>query len=123
MNSFANYVLSRANEASTWRGIVLLLTAFGIHLGPEQAEAVIVLGLGTAGVIGALFPNRLFSTRTRKTDSVEDGTYPPDSSPLPPPPVAPCHPRLPERATPDRPERRLEPDSRLDYEGWRGGDR
>ena len=32
-------------EVSTWRGIVALLTLLGVHLDPEQADAIIQLGL------------------------------------------------------------------------------
>ena len=34
------YILNRLSEASTWRGITLLLTALGIALSPEQVAAI-----------------------------------------------------------------------------------
>jgi hypothetical protein len=46
------YLLERGKEASTWRGIVALLTAVGISLSPEQGEAIIALGLAVIGAIG-----------------------------------------------------------------------
>jgi hypothetical protein len=46
------YLLERGKEASTWRGIVALLTAVGITLSPEQVEAIIALGLAVIGAIG-----------------------------------------------------------------------
>ena len=51
------YLLARLKEASTWRGIVLLLTAFGVQVAPEVQEAVISVGITVAGAIGVLFPD------------------------------------------------------------------
>lgn len=51
-----SYLLDRAREASTWRGVVLLLTSFGVALSPEQGEAIIAAGIAIAGAIGALLP-------------------------------------------------------------------
>lgn len=47
----------RLREASTLRGILLLLTSAGVYLSPEQQEAIIAIGLGLAGLIGVLFPD------------------------------------------------------------------
>lgn len=46
------YIIDRLSEASTWRGIVLLLTAFGVSLSPDQGEAVVTVGLAVAGLVG-----------------------------------------------------------------------
>lgn len=46
------YLIARLSEASTWRGIVLLLTALGVSLSPEQAEAIVTVGLAVAGAAG-----------------------------------------------------------------------
>lgn len=51
------YLLARGREASTWRGVTLLLTAAGVALTPGQAEAVIAAGLALAGLIGTLVPD------------------------------------------------------------------
>ena len=51
------YLLSRLKEASTWRGIALLLTAFGVQVAPEVQEAVITAGIAVAGAVGVLFPD------------------------------------------------------------------
>ncbi len=51
------YLLARLKEASTWRGIALLLTAFGVHVAPEVQEAVISVGIAVAGAVGVLFPD------------------------------------------------------------------
>jgi len=52
------YLLERGKEASTWRGLVALLTAVGVTLSPEQGEAVIALGLAVIGAIGVFFSDK-----------------------------------------------------------------
>lgn len=51
------YIIDRLSETSTWRGIIALVTAAGIALSPEQANAITAAGLGVIGVIGAFFPD------------------------------------------------------------------
>ena len=51
------YLLARLKEASTWRGIALLLTALGVQVAPDVQEAVISAGVAVAGAIGVLFPD------------------------------------------------------------------
>ena len=51
------YILKRFSEASTWRGLVALVTATGIALSPDQTEAIVAVGLATIGVLGAFFPD------------------------------------------------------------------
>ncbi|WP_024303319.1 hypothetical protein [Pseudogulbenkiania sp. MAI-1] len=52
------YLLARAREASTWRGLVLVATALGVSLSPEQQEAIVTAGLFVAGIVGALMPDQ-----------------------------------------------------------------
>lgn len=56
MEQLQRYVISRLKEASTWRGIVLIVTSLGL-VPTTQAEGVLQIGLAVAGVIGALFPD------------------------------------------------------------------
>lgn len=51
------YFPARLKEASTWRGIALLLTAFGVQVAPEVQEAVITAGIAVAGAVGVMFPD------------------------------------------------------------------
>lgn len=51
------YILNRFSEASTWRGILALVTAAGVSLSPEQGEAIIAAGLAGIGILGAFFPD------------------------------------------------------------------
>lgn len=48
------YVLDRAKEASSWRGAILIVTALGARLNPQQTEAIITAGLMAAGLVGAM---------------------------------------------------------------------
>ena len=51
------YLLARLKEASTWRGIALLLTAFGVQIAPDVQDAVISAGVAVAGAIGVFLPD------------------------------------------------------------------
>jgi hypothetical protein len=51
------YILERLKEPSTWRGIVLLLTAIGVPIAPGMADMIISAGLAVAGLIGAVTPD------------------------------------------------------------------
>ena len=48
------YILERAKEASTWRGLVLLATAGGMNLAPDLANAIVTSGIGLAGLLGVI---------------------------------------------------------------------
>jgi hypothetical protein len=54
-----NFLLNRLKEPSTWRGLILLATALGLHIKPELSEAIIVLGLALAGGLGTVTPDRV----------------------------------------------------------------
>ena len=51
------YLLARAKEPSSWRGLILLLTAAGVPIAPGMAEAIITIGLAVAGAIGVAAPD------------------------------------------------------------------
>lgn len=42
-------------EASTYRGLIWLLTAAGMTLSPEQQTAIISIGAALAGLMGLFF--------------------------------------------------------------------
>lgn len=52
------YLLERLKEPSTWRGIILLLTAAGVPIAPAMAESIITVGLAIAGLIGVATPDK-----------------------------------------------------------------
>lgn len=53
-----SYFLARAKEPSTWRGLFLMLTAVGIPVAPQLAEAIVTAGLGVVGLIGVIAPDK-----------------------------------------------------------------
>lgn len=48
------YVISRLKEPSTWRGIVMLLTAAGVQIQPQMIEVIVSCGMALAGAVGVL---------------------------------------------------------------------
>lgn len=46
------YLVDRAKEPSTWRGLAMLATGAGVYVAPEILDQVIVVGTGVAGLIG-----------------------------------------------------------------------
>lgn len=55
--AFKEALLARSQEASSWRGLVYLLTALGISLSPEQGEAIVAAGLALSGLISVFLPD------------------------------------------------------------------
>lgn len=58
MKKILKYITNRAKERSTYIGLFSLLGAFGAGVHPEMAESIISVGIGAAGLIGALVPDR-----------------------------------------------------------------
>ena len=50
----SDFIKERLKEPSTWRGMVLICTAFGVPIAPQMAEAIITIGLALSGGIGVL---------------------------------------------------------------------
>lgn len=50
----SDFIKARLKEPSTWRGMVLICTAFGVPIAPQMAEAIITIGLALSGGIGVL---------------------------------------------------------------------
>ena len=51
LETITEYHMKRFNQESTWRGIILVLTAFGVQIAPELIEAIIAVGLALVGAI------------------------------------------------------------------------
>jgi hypothetical protein len=49
-----NYLLTQLGQSSTWRGILMVLTAVGVSLNPQHQEAIVAAGLGLVGAINIL---------------------------------------------------------------------
>jgi hypothetical protein len=46
-----NRLLEALKEPSTWRGILSILTAAGVAIDPDQASAIIAIGMALIGAI------------------------------------------------------------------------
>lgn len=44
-------IIKYLTQASTWRGIIALATAFGVAISPDLATQIIASGIGLAGVV------------------------------------------------------------------------
>ena len=53
------YILDRLKEPSSWRGLVMVATAFGVSVSPELLPSIIAAGTGLAGIIGFAFKDKL----------------------------------------------------------------
>ena len=53
------YILDRLKEPSSWRGLVMIATAFGVSVNPELLTSIIAAGTGLAGVIGFVFKDKV----------------------------------------------------------------
>lgn len=57
MKTFMAYVLRRMREPSTWRGLILVATSAGVFVSSALAEDIVAVGIGIAGILGAVFPD------------------------------------------------------------------
>ena len=48
------YIFDRLSENSTWRGLILVATAAGVHLEPELQNQIVAAGLSLVGLINIL---------------------------------------------------------------------
>lgn len=51
------FVAARLSEATTWKGIFLILTAAGVTLKPELQAAITAVGLSLTGLVGVVVPD------------------------------------------------------------------
>ncbi len=50
MDRFVDWALARAQERTTWIGIVALLSGVGVAISPELQTAVVEVGLAVSGL-------------------------------------------------------------------------
>lgn len=51
MNKYVNAFITRFSQESTWRGLIAMLTAFGVVMDPAKSDAIIAAGLFIIGTI------------------------------------------------------------------------
>lgn len=59
MSTFVAYIARRLKEPSTWRGLIMVATSAGVFISSAMAEDIIAVGVGLAGIVGALLPDAL----------------------------------------------------------------
>ena len=47
-------IVDSLSQSSTWRGLILLATAAGVHLEPEIQNQIVATGLGLVGLINVV---------------------------------------------------------------------
>ena len=52
MSNVVNYLVEKLKEPSTWKGIIWIITAFGLVMSQEEKEAIAAFGMTLAGLIG-----------------------------------------------------------------------
>jgi hypothetical protein len=49
-----NIAIERLSENSTWRGVILVVTALGLKLEPELQNQIVAAGLSLVGLINII---------------------------------------------------------------------
>jgi hypothetical protein len=57
MKKTFHFVIARLSEASTWRGIILLISGMGAAIDNTLALQIISVGVSAAGLVGMVFPD------------------------------------------------------------------
>ena len=52
------YIVARARERSTWRGIIGLVTSLGVVIEPTKAVAIVTLAVGVASIVEMMLPEQ-----------------------------------------------------------------
>ncbi len=77
-----NWWLTRFREPSTWRGLVWLATVAGLSLRPDQAEAVVTLGMALAGLLGVFLSDARSVAVERAPVGTADDPVAPRAAPV-----------------------------------------
>lgn len=56
-SAVVRFVVARLKEASTYRGLMLILTGLGVAIRPEVGEAIVACGVSLAGLVGVVMPD------------------------------------------------------------------
>ena len=75
-----DFIKARLKEPSTWRGLIALATALGLKLSPEQATAIITLGVALMGAVGVFTPDKSGPLVTKTVAMTYDPTLTPEQN-------------------------------------------
>lgn len=60
LEKLLRYLAEQGKQPSTWRGLIGVVTGLTAwNVSPEKAAAIITVGIFAAGLVGALFPDRV----------------------------------------------------------------
>lgn len=67
-----DWILARLSENSTWRGIILLVTAAGVKIRPDLIDSIIAIGLSLVAIINIVRKAPANEVPTTVTTSISD---------------------------------------------------
>ena len=56
-DQIVRWVIARAKEGSSWRGLIALAAVAGWSVSESDGEVIIAFGMALAGVVGLIFPD------------------------------------------------------------------
>lgn len=71
LDRLVGFAILRMQEASTWRGVMLVLSACGSIVSPKYAQAIIAVGMLGSGLVGVLCPT--FIKKAQEADAQDLG--------------------------------------------------
>jgi hypothetical protein len=58
LDAVLRFARVQGTQASTWRGLAMIISACGIYLKPEMVAAISAVGMAISGLIGVLLPDQ-----------------------------------------------------------------
>ncbi len=53
-----DYLLNRLKEATTWQGLIAIITGLGVSLSPDMSAAVVTVGVALFGLVSVILKER-----------------------------------------------------------------
>lgn len=76
MDTAVGYIVARLQEPSTWVSLGSMLTGLGIVIAPDKWQAIMGIGLGVGGFLGAVLRERKKTTPAEIKEVVKDTVVP-----------------------------------------------
>lgn len=76
MDTAIAYIVARLQEPSTWVSLGSMLTGLGIVIAPDKWQAIMGIGLGVGGFLGAILRERKKTTPEEIKTVVKDTVVP-----------------------------------------------
>lgn len=72
MDTAVDYIVARLQEPSTWVSLGSMLTGLGIVIAPDKWQAIMGIGLGLGGLLGAILRERKKATPAEIKEIVKE---------------------------------------------------